>query len=395
MVDAVKQKKCHIGADEEHAIRNDCGIRREKPDCAGSEKDQQSNDNPCNPAGEHQSRYRTAVGTPIIFCSDILADKGGGSHCHALHGQHDKLVELIVTAPSGHAVRPEEVDIALDKNIGERRKDGLYRSGHTHSKNLAKDRQIQPKLPPAQTVNISGAGQKDENQHTGEKLGEDRGNCGPGDPGFQDNDKEKVQQDVQDTGKDQEIKRSGGITNCTENPAAHVVDQEAGDSSDIDFQIDGGICKHILRRAHHPEERFNEQYTCYGKNHTQQKGCSHGSFYGTVQLLHITRPKILPDGYTCSDGKPIEEKHHHVGDHCGGTDSSERLFAHKVADDNRVNRVIEHLEYIAQHKGKGKEHQLPKNRADGHIPRCCFFLFLKYHSCTGPFHFSEHPCNMG
>ena len=38
VVDAVKQKKCHIGADEEHAIRNDCGIRREKPDCAGSEK---------------------------------------------------------------------------------------------------------------------------------------------------------------------------------------------------------------------------------------------------------------------------------------------------------------------------------------------------------------------
>ena len=69
-----------------------------------------------------------------------------------------------------------------------------------------------------------------------------------------------------------------------------------------------------------------------------------------MKIVHITGAEILADCHTGTDGKAVEEKDHHVGDHGGGADGGKCLLAHKITDDNRVNGVIEHLEDIAEHK---------------------------------------------
>ena len=107
-----------------------------------------------------------------------------------------------------------------------------------------------------------------------------------------------------------------------------------------------------------------------------------------MQFFHIACPEILPDSHSGTDRETVKEKHHHVGDHGGRTDGGERLLAHKVAHDDRINRVVEHLEDITEHERERKEHQLPENRAYCHVPRCSSFLFLKYHSFCGSFLFS-------
>ena len=54
----------------------------------------------------------------FFFCAHILADKGGGGHGHAGHGQHNEGIQLVVAAPARHAAGTEGVDVSLDEGVG-------------------------------------------------------------------------------------------------------------------------------------------------------------------------------------------------------------------------------------------------------------------------------------
>ena len=68
-----------------------------------------------------------------------------------------------------------------------------------------------------------------------------------------------------------------------------------------------------------------------------------------MELIVLSRAKAAGNDHRCAGGEAVEEEHHDVHNHGGGTHGSQRLGTHKVAHHNGINGVIEHLEHISQH----------------------------------------------
>ena len=140
--------------------------------------------------------------------------------------------------------------------------------------------------------------------------------------------------------------------------------------SDVDPQIHGRILEHILRCAHHPQQRLHAEHPGDSEHQAQQKGRGHGGLHCPVQLIQFLRSVKLPDGHHRTGGKAVEEKDQHVDDHRRGADGCQRLLADEVSHDDRVHRVVEHLEDVPEHERQSKGDQLPQNRAAGHVDGC-------------------------
>ena len=70
----------------------------------------------------------------------------------------------------------------------------------------------------------------------------------------------------------------------------------------------------------------------------------------------------------------VEEEDEQVDDHGCGADSRKCLCADEIADNNGVNGVIQHLEYISEHKRQGEQENLFCNVAICQVTRSCFSL---------------------
>ena len=88
----------------------------------------------------------------LLSGADILTDKRGGSHGHTLHGQHDKLIQLIVAAPARHTAGPKEIDIRLYKYIGKGRDYRLNARRKTHGEDPAQNGFVNPQIVPDKAI---------------------------------------------------------------------------------------------------------------------------------------------------------------------------------------------------------------------------------------------------
>lgn len=69
-------------------------------------------------------------------------------------------------------------------------------------------------------------------------------------------DKEQVQEDVQDAGEDQEVQRPFRISYRPEDAAAHVVEEQTGDAGKINTEIQSRLVEHIGRGLHEAEHEI-------------------------------------------------------------------------------------------------------------------------------------------
>ena len=76
----------------------------------------------------------------------------------------------------------------------------------------------------------------------------------------------------------------------------------------------------------------------------------HGRLYGIVELFVSARAEIPRDHDTGSRREAVEEEHEHIRDHRRRADRRERFFADKIAHNDHIHRVVQHLKGVAQHQ---------------------------------------------
>ena len=387
MVHAVKQQKHHIDPDKHCTVGDHIRVLGEQFHRRGGKNLQQRNDH----SGDQKGQADGGVGSLLrplgLVGTYVLADKGRGCHGHALHGQHNELVQLVVAAPTGHTAGTEEIDVGLDKYIGKSGDHRLNAGRKANGKNMAHDPAVNGQIFPGQFVNVLGGAQQQQHQSRGHKLGQDRGISHACNAHFKHQHKHQIQNDIQNTGKHQEIQRPGSIAHRPENAAAHVVDQKAGETGKVDLKVGGGLRENILRRGHEAQHGPDPEEPDQGKQDAHNKGGSHGGFHGFMELLHIFCPEMHTDHHTGANRKAVEKEHQHVHDHGRGAHSGQGLGTNELAHDDGVYGIVKHLENVSQHQRQGKLQNLPDNVSFGHIScgGCCtvchnvpsFFLLKK------------------
>ena len=93
-----------------------------------------------------------------------------------------------------------------------------------------------------------------------------------------------------------------------------------------------------------------------------------------MQPLVLLSAKGVADHNPGTNGKAIEEKDRQIHDHGRRPDGGQRLCADKIAHDDRVDGVVEHLKDIAPHQWQREHQNLLCDRATGHI--LCLIHFL-------------------
>ena len=165
-------------------------------------------------------------------------------------------------------------------------------------------------------------------------------------------DKGKVQDNVEDAGEGEEEKRQQRVADRPQDAAAHVVDEQSRDPHEVDVQVGDGFGKDVRRRGHQAQHRADHADPDPGKEDADHEGRGHGGLYGRVQAVHLSGTEIVADDHAGADGEPVEEKDEHVDDHRGGAHGGQCLGADKIADDDDINGIVEHLKDVAHHQGQ-------------------------------------------
>ena len=205
LVHTVEQGKEQVDPDEGSPLADHRFVSGKEPHgslCQGHQDDAQG---PVDQEGQ-QDGFHGAVVRPILLLSPyVLGHKGGGSHGHALHGQHDELVDLVVAAPAGHDGGTKEIDVGLDEDVGEGGDHALESCGQPDPENLAQDASVQAHVPEREPVDVVRTDQYGHGGCRGNELGQDGGIGHAGNAHLELDDEQQIQENVQDTGQDQEI----------------------------------------------------------------------------------------------------------------------------------------------------------------------------------------------
>ena len=77
-----------------------------------------------------------------------------------------------------------------------------------------------------------------------------------------------------------------------------------------------------------------------------------------LHILHIPRAEKARYEHARAQGNTVDKTNEQHNEACGGTDRRESLLADKITDNQRIDRVIELLEQVAQENGNRKKQHL-------------------------------------
>lgn len=197
LADAVDNHECARKVHDLRAIVNDFFVVIEHCD-EGTGK----NDNNCSKYSGDKDRECNGnlcafFDSVHALCTKILAGKGGCSDGNALHGQHDELVYLIEGAPAGHGRGAEDIDVRLNKYIGECGDCHLQCSGQADGNDASENGKVQMQFFKMDSVFAVGAHEHQEDQSRGNVLRNNSCICDACNTHVKRDDKYEVKNDIE------------------------------------------------------------------------------------------------------------------------------------------------------------------------------------------------------
>lgn len=101
--------------------------------------------------------------------------------------------------------------------------------------------------------------QKTQNQKSRNILRDDACNGNAGNLHTANNNKEEVQDDIQDTGECQIVERALCIADCAENRITEIVEAECWHAEEVNSKVDNGICNQLILCVHRSEDGRREE----------------------------------------------------------------------------------------------------------------------------------------
>ena len=172
-MDAVDQKERTQHPQQQRTEGDHFSVGIEKTHQLGREKQHRQQQN--RGGTDRKGKGNTyALSCPFrLTGTQILTDKGGDGQRDGLHGQQYQLIDLGIGGPAGHEIGTEVVDVGLDKHIGKGCDRQLQGGGDTYPEDLAQHIPVKLQLSDLQTNAVIVSNQRDDNQHSGNALGED------------------------------------------------------------------------------------------------------------------------------------------------------------------------------------------------------------------------------
>ena len=334
-------------AQEQDAEGNDFTVLAEKSSKLWCQEPEQCGDGQGNCSGHDQGGIGSLFRTSQIAGADVLTYKGCGRLAHTHHRQHNEAVDLGVAAPAGHTSGAEAVDVGLHVYVGEGGDRLLKACRKTDGEDHFYDGHVHAQVFPHEPVVLLAFCEKEQDHERGNKLGDDGCIGNACDSHVECDDEQQVQNDVHDTGKNQEVQRTFGVTDCAEDTASHIIEEKSRYTCKVDAQVGGCGRKYVVRGVHEAEQPRRTVNSDDGAEDAADKCERQSRFHCGVKAFIVVGAEVAADDNRGPEGDAVEECDQRVDDRCGGADGSQRFLADKVADHQAVYGVIQLLEDVA------------------------------------------------
>ena len=212
-----------------------------------------------------------------------------------------------------------------------------------------------------------GANQADEHQHHADELADNGGNGHTGNAQVEHNHQHQVQNHIDDPCHGQVVQGTAGIAHGAENGCAEGVQHVEGHAGKVDADVQGGLVNHILRAAHHFQQRATEDNADNAYHHAADGCHGHGGMHTILHVLHVACAVVPGNDHAGAYAQPQEDVNQQVDQGTGGAYGRQCRCAGKAADYHHVCRIIKQLQNAGQHQRTGKSKHLGQQGACGHV----------------------------
>ena len=309
--------------------------------------------------GHCQTDPHAAAHAVILPCAEVLPRKRRDGDAQRVDRHPEQKVDLAVDAPRRNRAGAEAVHAALDEHIADVVHGALGGGGHADGADGRENVAVQPQLfgadVPRHPLRADDAAQR---QHRAGHLTEHRCQRRAHDAPAEHCNEHDVQHNVDERRRDQEVQRTLGITDGTQDIGAHVVEHLRDHAQKVDAQIQRCVGQNLVRRAQQTHYRRGG----HKAQHSQQ--CANGSaqhqrrVHLPVHGIGVMCAPALGNDDARAAAKPDEQAHQQVDEGPCCAHRGQRVCAHKVTDDQGVRRVVQLLEQRAEPDGQKEQEQL-------------------------------------
>ena len=234
----------------------------------------------------------------------ILTGKRNRRLVEGVHREIGKILNIGGGRAACHHVLTKAVDGCLDDDVGQCEQDTLKACRQTDFQDSQHFIFVNPQQLEVQTERSLLFDQTTQN-HKGRKALRNRG-CrrDTSDVKLQNNDEEKIQYDIDDSGDRQIIQRAFGISFGAQYRAAEVVDHHGRHAEKIDPHVQGGKRQNLLRRLHQFQNRRRDHNADDPHRDTRYDAQRDRGMYGLADIAFLARALISGRQYIAADSQP-------------------------------------------------------------------------------------------
>ena len=310
----------------------------------------------------------------------VLADKGGQRQREAGHRQEGKALCLAVCPAPCHRGGAEGIDVGLHDDVRQRDHGVLHAGRHAEGNHPAQHFTIKADAPPADTVSGLHTRQLAEREERAERLAQHRGQRRPADAHLKHRHKQQIQHHIGQGRGDQVFHRAFAVPHRLQDTRAKVVQHHGERTGKIDAEIQHRVRHHVLRCSHQPQNLRGEHHARHREHHTGTKAERHRGVDGPFHVLLIPRAEKARDQHARAEGDTVDKADQQHDQARGRTDGGQRLLSDKVSHNQRIHRIIELLEQIAEKNRNGKKEHFLWNAPH----RQQILIFALLHSAITP-----------
>lgn len=316
----------------------------------------------------------------IVSCSQILAGEGGCGGGKRGNGNIGNSCHLSGNGTCGHESGALGIDQRLKHNVSHGINRIVQTKGQANPDNLhqnpfvqcaRKEMEIQFRVLSADVENAEYPGRKDC---------DDRCQSRAGNTHVENGDEQKIKNNVYQAGNHQEKEGRSAVAKTAENAGVHVIAHVSKGTKEDDPQIGNGVIPGISRTLHQLQHKRTDKNSDDGKRDRAQvkkRRCGGNQF---LCPRHIAASGTLRDQDGNAGAKPHENAQQHFNRLTACANGSQRGRITVITDDQRIHRVVEHLQDVSGADRKRKE----KYQLD-HGTFCHVNFLCGFHRTNSPF----------
>jgi hypothetical protein len=157
-------------------------------------------------------------------------------------------------------------------------------------------------------------------------------------------DEQQIEHDVRKAANDQDIQRHARVADRAQDAGADVVDHVGDDARIVDVHVQQRVLQNLLGHAHRDEYRARRNEADDHDDDAADDRQRHRGVHGLRDVLAVLRAEELRDDDRRARRNADEEADQQVDNRAGRANGRERLLADILADDDRIDRIVELLE---------------------------------------------------